>query len=241
MMQEMTTFETKQQARDWVWQELTDTGEARFPFPVEGRIPNFAGAERAAERLIGHPVFDGARAIKVNPDSPQKYLRRMALERGLVVYVPTPRLKGGFMRFDPAEIPPEHYKDASMLSRWEPWAEEVPLEALPEVDVIVTGCVAVTEQGKRAGKGEGYSDLEFAILRELGHPAPPVVTTVHDIQIVEDFPVEPHDLQLTTIATPDALVEAADPANPPRTPAGIDWSLLSDEDLDEMPILKELR
>jgi 5-formyltetrahydrofolate cyclo-ligase len=125
-----------------------------------------------------------------------------------------------------------------MLSRWEPWAEDVPLEDLAEIDLIVTGCVAVTRQGRRAGKGEGYSDLEFAILRELGHPAPPVVTTVHPLQVVDAFPVEPHDLGLSVIATPEAVYE---PDDPPDGPRGIDWSLLDEEDREEMPILRELR
>ncbi|MFB6375911.1 MAG: 5-formyltetrahydrofolate cyclo-ligase, partial [Bradymonadaceae bacterium] len=174
----MTTFDTKDAARRHAWQTLTDRGAARFPYPVEGRIPNFDGAEAAAERLFEHPLFANVDCIKVNPDSPQKYVRQQAFRHDITVFVPTPRLKGGFMRFDPAEIPEEHYADASMLSRWEPWAEAVELEALPQVDVIVAGCVAVTRDGRRCGKGEGYSDLEFAVLRELGHAPAPVVTTV---------------------------------------------------------------
>jgi hypothetical protein len=45
--------------------------------------------------------------------------------------------------------------------------------------------------GRRCGKGEGYSDLEFAILRELGHPPVPVATTVHDLQVVDSCPATP--------------------------------------------------
>ncbi len=230
-------FDTKDAAREWAWQTLTDEGAARFPYPVEGRIPNFAGAETAAERLIEHPLLAEADRIKCNPDSPQKHLREAALRRGITVYVPTPRLKGGFMRFDPAAIPAEHYRDASMLSRWEPWAESVALDDLPPLDAIVTGCVAVTGDGRRCGKGEGYSDLEFALLRELGHPPAPVATSVHGLQVVDAFPAEPHDLGLSVIATPEETIEVDDP---PEGPDGIDWSLLSDEDLEAMPVLREL-
>lgn len=230
-------FDTKDAAREWSWQTLTDQGAARFPYPVEGRIPNFEGAEAAADRLIDHPLLADADRIKCNPDSPQKHLREAALRRGITVFVPTPRLKGGFMRFDPDKIDEEHYSDASMLSRWDPFAESVDLEDLPQLDAIVTGCVAVTREGKRCGKGEGFSDLEFAILQELGHDPVPVATTVHDLQVVDDFPVEDHDLGLSVIATPDKLIEVDEPA---EGPAGIDWELLSEEDLDEMPILREL-
>jgi 5-formyltetrahydrofolate cyclo-ligase len=36
---------------------------------------------------------------------------------------------------------------------------------MPALDAIVCGSVAVTHDGRHCGKGEGYSDLEFAILR----------------------------------------------------------------------------
>lgn len=232
------TFDSKQAARNWVWETLTDRNAARFPYPVEGRIPNFEGAERAADRLLDHQLLERAQHIKVNPDSPQKHFRRKALDRGLTVYVPTPRLQGGFMKFDPARIPREHYRDASMISRWDEWADPVELGEIPELDVIVTGCVAVTENGERCGKGEGYSDLEFGILRELGHEPVPVVTTVHPIQIVDGFPTEPHDLGLRAICTPDELVDID---RPPESPDGVDWSLLGEDDLEAMPILEDLQ
>ena len=71
------------------------------------------------------------------------------------------------------------------------WSEEVALADMPALDAIVCGSVAVTRDGRRCGKGEGYSDLEFAILRELGHPPVPVATTVHDLQIVDSVPRDP--------------------------------------------------
>jgi 5-formyltetrahydrofolate cyclo-ligase len=55
---------------------------ARFPFPPHGRIPNFAGTELAAARLLEIEPWKSATAIKVNPDSPQRPLRAEALRRG---------------------------------------------------------------------------------------------------------------------------------------------------------------
>ena len=37
---------------------------------------------------------------------------------------------------------------------------------MPRLDTIVCGSVTVTRDGRRCGKGEGYSDLE--IMRDLG-------------------------------------------------------------------------
>ncbi|QDG52150.1 5-formyltetrahydrofolate cyclo-ligase [Persicimonas caeni] len=234
----MTKFDDKQAAREWVWERLREEGQARFPFPVTGRIPNFAGAEQAAERLLDHPIFAGVERIKCNPDSPQKPLRRMALERGITVFVPTPRLKGGFLRFDPHKIPADKFREASALSKWDRWKEEVDLDQMPQLDLIVTGCVAVTEDGRRAGKGEGYSDLEFGILEELGHERVPVVTTVHETQIVGGFPIDAHDIGLHAIATPERIIT---PDEPPQPAGGIDWEQLDDEDLAKMPVLRRLK
>jgi 5-formyltetrahydrofolate cyclo-ligase len=117
------------------------------------------------------------------------------------------------------------------------YAEPVDLGDLPQLDAIVTGSVAVTRDGRRCGKGEGFSDLEFAILRELGHDPVPVATTVHPIQLVDDFPTGAHDLPLSLLVTPDETIPVDDP---PPPPSGIDWDALSDEDLDEMPVLREL-
>jgi 5-formyltetrahydrofolate cyclo-ligase len=70
---------------------------------------------------------------------------------------------------------------------------DLALTDMPRPDAIVCGSVAVTRDGRRCGKGEGYSDLEFAILRELGHPPVPVATTVHDLQVVDAVPRDPTD------------------------------------------------
>lgn len=231
-------FDTKDAAREAVWDRLEEEGLARFPFPPHGRIPNFAGAREAAERLMEHPLVEGARTIKCNPDAPQRFVRALILERGVRVLVPTPRLRGGFKLLDPEEIPEGKRREAASLSKMDRWARRVALDELPRIDLVVTGSVAVTEDGRRCGKGEGYGDLEYAILRELGQEPPPVVTTVHEAQVVEDFPAAGHDLPLRLVVTPERTIEVDEPADPP---AGIDWSLLGEEDLDAMPVLRELR
>ena len=111
--------------------------------------------------------MESATTIKVNPDSPQRPLRAEALRRGITIFIPTPRLRGGFKKLDPRLIPPDKIEEAASLSRGDRWSEEVALADMPALDAIVCGSVAVTRDGRRCGKGEGYSDLEFAILREL--------------------------------------------------------------------------
>src|SRR5690606_26426508 len=105
-------FSNKDEAREAVWDRLQAERLARFPFPPHGRIPNFAGAEQAAKRLFELSPWKHAKRLKINPDAPQRPVREEALRRGIKVYVPTPRLRGGFMLFDPATIPPDQIQKA---------------------------------------------------------------------------------------------------------------------------------
>src|SRR5262249_57556856 len=72
---------SKEGGRGEGWEGRDREGVSRFP-GAEGRIPNFAGAKLAAEKLAGHRLWKRARVIKVNPDSPQTHARRIALEEG---------------------------------------------------------------------------------------------------------------------------------------------------------------
>lgn len=234
----MKRFRDKAAAREAVWSALTRERAARFPFPVRGRIPNFAGAREAAARLLAHPAFAKVRVIKVNPDSAQRWVRQGALARGITVVTPTPRLKGAFRVLDPARIPKDRHAEAASIKRGGRWGRDVALSDLPRIDLVVMGSVAVTAKGARVGKGHGYADLEYGILRALGNPRVPVATSVHELQILGGFPTEAHDLPVSIIATPERIIEVI---RPPRAPSGIDWKRLPPEALAEMPILEDLR
>ena len=231
----------KQAIRERVWDALEDEGVAAFPFPPHGRIPNFTGASEAADRLADLPEFEQAEAIKANPDSPQRYVRKLALQQGKTVYMAVPRLSEEkcFIVLDPERI--EDYHRASTISGSSELGVQVGPEAVESIDLIVSGSVAVTEDGARIGKGEGYSDLEYAILRGLGlvDDATPVVTTVHEVQVVDDeVAVESHDVPMDAIVTPERVIR---PDEGLSKPSGIDWSALSEERIEEMPVLQALR
>lgn len=227
---------SKCEIRKKVWSLLEETNIATFPRPVMGRIPNFKGAEKAAEKLSSTPEFQRAKFIKVNPDSPQRYVRELALRQGKIVLVPTPRLKGDFYILDPSKI--RDFREASKISGFAKYGEVADIYSIPNIDLVVVGSVAVTLSGDRVGKGEGYSELEFAILRELNkvNEKTPVVTTVHDIQIVESIPVEPYDVPLDIIATPTRVIRV----NRTREkPPGLLLEYLTKEKIEDTPFLKK--
>lgn len=110
------------------------------------------------------------------------------------------------------------------------------------VDLVVVGSVAVSEKGWRIGKGEGYADLEYAMMVSMGavHEGTPVVTIVHDCQVV-DIPealLEDHDLTVDYILTPTRVITTGC-ARP--KPTGIMWSKVSCEMLTKIPVLRSLR
>ena len=63
---------SKEKVRQEIWKAMDREGVSRFP-GAEGRIPNFAGAKLAAERLASHRLWKRAQVIKANPDSPQTH------------------------------------------------------------------------------------------------------------------------------------------------------------------------
>ncbi|MEM2840778.1 MAG: 5-formyltetrahydrofolate cyclo-ligase, partial [Candidatus Bathyarchaeia archaeon] len=87
-----------------VWRLMEENNVARPPRPVYGRIPNFEGAEKAAERVLELDEFAKADTVKVNPDSPQRPLRELVLKAGKNLLTPTPRLKHGFLLIKPGKV-----------------------------------------------------------------------------------------------------------------------------------------
>ncbi|MDQ2049955.1 5-formyltetrahydrofolate cyclo-ligase [Natronolimnohabitans sp. A-GB9] len=230
----------KETIRKRVWDDLEDSGEARFPFPPHGRIPNFAGADEAADRLADQSEWQAATTVKANPDAPQLPVRRRALREGKTVYMAVPRLRDEqcFLELDPAEL--EDYDAATTVSGSSEHGVQVGPEDVPEIDLIVSGSVAVTEDGGRIGKGEGYSDLEHAILYDLGliDESTPVATTVHERQVIGDpVALDAHDVPMDLIVTPDRTLRPAVSDGP----TGIDWKAVSEDRLEEIPVLKRLR
>ena len=236
----------KQAIREAVWDRLAADGIARFPFPPHDRIPNFDGADEAARRVTDTDVWARAGAVKANPDSPQLPLRRAALRAGKTVYMAVPRLRDRrcFYELDPAEL--TDTEAAPAVSNVADHARQVGPEAIDSLDLVVSGSVAVTEDGARIGKGEGYSDLEYAVLRELGlvDDATPVVTTVHERQVAGGpegatdaaVPVDAHDVPMDYVVTPARTIETRTPHD---HPTGIDWDRLDATRIAEIPVLAE--
>src|SRR5579884_1805516 len=237
-------LKAKAELRDEIWAALRAAKATRFPGP-EGRIPNFVGAEAAAERLRGTAAWRAAATVKANPDSPQWPVRQRALQDGKLVFMAVPRLAGPepFFLLDPERLAGSA-REASSIKGAAKSARPVGLDELEPVDLVVAGTVAAGLDGARLGKGGGFSDLEFAVASEAGLIGPEtlVVTTVHEVQVrpAGEIPTTAHDVRLDLIVTPERVIECPRPKKG-RPPAGVRWAELTDEKIGAIPLLARLR
>ena len=154
------------------------------------RLRASAAIFSAVERL---PEFRAARTVAVFaalPDEPatDEVLARWASTRRVVL----PRVEGDAMRFYACR------PDALVFGAFgflEPQGER-PCPA-GENDLVVCPGVAFTADGRRLGRGRGYYD------RYLGDPAFRGfrVGVCYAHQLVDDLPVEPHDVRMDRVIT----------------------------------------
>ena len=228
--------DAKNAIRERIW-DLLEQHNAALDGDVHGRIPNFIGAEAAADRLAELPVWQASRVIKAVPDKAQLPARVRALREGKVVYMAVPKLakQHPFYLLDPATLPVAPEVAATSHGAADV-ARNVGVDGLRPIDLVICGSVAVNRDGVRLGKGAGYSDLEVALLQEAGviGPETVIVTTVHALQVVDTaLPETEHDFSVDLIVTPDEVIRCG----PPRRPAGLIWDHLSPEKIAAIPTL----
>jgi 5-formyltetrahydrofolate cyclo-ligase len=223
--------EAKQRVRERVWATLERERVARFP-GARGRIPNFVGAEAAAERLAESLAWRRARVVKANPDSPQLPVRTRALADRKLVYMAVPRLRDErpFVRL---------LREATIRGAMRE-GRPAAIDDMERVDLVVCGSVAVNRYGVRVGKGGGYSDLELCLLVEAGlvHDETAIATTVHPLQLLDDeLPETEHDFRVDVVVTPEDVIETGAEGRPP----GILWDHLEEAKIAAVPVLRRLR
>jgi len=216
------------------------------------RIPYYKGCHIANGRLASSEEFKEANVVKVNPSLAQMTLRKTVLTEGKTLLVPTCSLDQPetlFRRLDGLTLTSSRALHRGATKKGaEELGEPVGLQDLRglKLDLFVVGSVAVSRQGVRLGKGKGFAELEWAILYEAGavDENTLVATTVHEAQLGSEANLpasilSQHDLPVDLIATPRRLLRVSKRLAKPK--CGILWHLIKEEDLEAMPILREMK
>ncbi|KAI8468018.1 MAG: 5-formyltetrahydrofolate cyclo-ligase family-domain-containing protein [Monoraphidium minutum] len=228
----------KWEMRKAMWDFMEGNNIARQPRPVHHRIPNFVDADKAAERLAELPEFKTAKLVKVNPDTPSKPVRVLTLAAGKQLLSPQPRLRTGFFSvLDAGSFPPDALREAVTSAGAAKYGRPLGLEETRglKVDLLVVGSSCVSPNGARLGKGEGFAEVEFGILALLGAVGPdtPVVTVVHDCQVLEGEGAVPadkmleHDVPVDIIVTPTRVIRCTHPPGTKKPPGILPEKLAS--------------
>ena len=157
-----------------------------------------AGSMKACARLQQEPVWRDARRVLLYSPLPDELdvwpLLREALLAGKNVALP---------RFDPVHnsylacrvLNPNDDLQVGRYGIREP-RDNCPAVRLNQLDFVLVPGVAFALDGRRLGRGKGFYDRLLMSVRGNKCGAG------FDEQIVDDLPVEPHDIRLDCILTP---------------------------------------
>ncbi|MGP3916326.1 5-formyltetrahydrofolate cyclo-ligase [Nonomuraea sp. 10N515B] len=231
----MSLDHQKNAVRERIWSALVDAGISTPD--ARGYIPDFLGAERAAELLASTPQWQRAETVKANPDTAQLPVRARALAENKLLYMAVPKIATlqPFYLIDPgrSQLSPAEAATSKAAAASSPL---VGTDEMRPIDLVVCGTVAVNRQGVRLGKGAGYSDIEVALLIEDGlvNDDTIIVTTVHSLQVVDEpLPEAEHDFRVDLIVTERDVIVC--PRSP--RPSGLIWPSMPAEKVAAIPVL----
>lgn len=235
----------KSAVRRQVWQELRKVArpDSRFHWDFGEFIPDYEGSEQCAQAIRQLESYQRSSIVFVAPDNNLLVLRQHAINDGKTIVITSYGIVRGFMALDRNDVPQGQERYAASLDGMEESARSVDVEDLSrfdKIDLLVTGASIITPQGVRWGKGHGFFDLEWAMLRELRlvDEDTPIVAVVHDCQVVDlELTPEPHDTIVDYVVTPTRVIRTS------RTlpkPQGILWDKIDPAMLEQIPPLKEL-
>lgn len=172
-----------------------------FPRPCYGRIPNFKGSRVASEKIKDLSEFKEAKCVFCAPDMVLKRIREIVLAEDKILAVALPHIK------DIVEIHErKNVFDATKIKGFSKYGK--PLKT--EIDLFVQGSVAVDRKGNRLGKGRGYGDKEYFLLKDKGLLIDNIkaVTIVHHLQIVGDLShlMGEYDVKVDYIITDEGII-----------------------------------
>ncbi|MBS7649835.1 MAG: 5-formyltetrahydrofolate cyclo-ligase [Candidatus Bathyarchaeia archaeon] len=237
--------DSKSTLRMMVWDRLFKVAkpDSRFHWNFSQFIPDFDGSEICVEKIRNMSIYKDAKILMITPDNNLARLRELCILDGKTYIMPTYSIARGFLKIS-REIVPEGKEDfASTLDGADRFSKPISLKEISrlKIDLMVTGCSIINLDGVRYGKGHGYFDLEWAMLREVGavDEETPIIVVAHDCQLVDEpIPQTEFDTIVDIIVTPTREVTVKKKYKKPR---GIVWEKIEPSIIDLIPPLRELK
>ncbi|MFN3420349.1 MAG: 5-formyltetrahydrofolate cyclo-ligase [Armatimonadota bacterium] len=201
----------RERLRRRIWHLMENAGVLTFPLEVFGRVPNFVGAEQAAELLAQQPEFVQAKVVFVSPDHVLRRVRELVLEHGKVLAVSLPqrlvrRNRCALLQITERRAIKAAVKVDNFLRYGQPLS--VP------VDLAVLSSVVVDCRGNRLTPRQEFGDREWQMLVDKGfvHERTKIATIVHPLQFADDLAkwVTEKDAKAHLIVTPEEVVRVGD-------------------------------
>lgn len=89
----------------------------------------------------------------------------------------------------------------SPLGLLEPAGPRLPATTIGDCDLVVVPAFAVDRRGHRLGRGGGFYDRALPLATNAR-----VVAVVYDDEVIDEVPVEPHDVSVDGALTPSGLL-----------------------------------
>lgn len=236
----------KERSRKEVWEGLSGVAkpDSRFDNDFGSFIPDFEGSNLALDRLLNLNLYKRANLVFITPDNCLEALRAQVIVDEKRQIIATYGIRRGMVLLERGLVPEGQEEFASKLDGLERFGINVSLpeiQGMEKIDFMITGASATGMNGVRHGKGHGFFDLEWGMLRKIGvvDENTPVIAFVHDVQVVSyELEPRPYDTVADLIVTPSRVIEVNKVF--PK-PSEIYWDLLDEDLLESIPILSELK
>ncbi len=201
----------RERLRRRIWHLMENAGVLTFPLEVFGRVPNFVGAEQAAELLAQQPEFTQAKVVFVSSDHVLRRVRELVLEHGKVLAVSLPqrlisRNKCPLLQITERRAIKAAVKVDNFLRYGQPLS-------IP-VDLAVLSSVVVDRLGNRLTPRQEFGDRVWQMLVDSGfvHERTKIATIAHPLQFADDLAkwVTEKDVKAHLIVTPEEVVRVGD-------------------------------
>ncbi len=201
----------RERLRRRIWHLMENEGVLTFPLEVFGRVPNFVGAEQAAELLAQQPEFVQTKVVFVSPDHVLRRVRELVLENGKVLAVSLPRRLARLSKHPLLQITERKaIKSAASIDDFLRYGQPL---SMP-VDLAVLSSVVVDRLGNRLTPRQEFGDREWQMLVDNGfvHERTKIATIVHPLQFADDLAkwVTEKDVKAHLIVTPEEVVRVGD-------------------------------